>query len=96
MNILPLLIQLASGAAGGNLVSCGCEKISLGPIVSSLTGMLGGDVGAKLLQLATAGGQIEGTSDMHIFLTSLLGGAAGGAAVTALLGWVKEMLSKWF
>jgi len=95
MNILSLLIQLASGAAGGNIVSCGCEKISLGPIVSSLTGMLGGEVGARILQLVVASGQIESASDMQIFLTSLLGGAAGGAAMTALLGWVKEMLGRW-
>lgn len=94
MNILPLLIQLASGAAGGNIVSCGCEKISLGPIVSSLTGMLGGELGARVLQL-TARGQIENASDMKIFLTSLLGGAMGGAALTALLGWIKVMLSRW-
>ena len=95
MNILPLLIQLASGAAGGNIVSCAFEKISLGPIVSSLTGMLGGEVGGRLLQFAMGSGQMESVSDMQIFLTSLLGGAAGGAAVTALLGWIKEMLGRW-
>lgn len=95
MNILPLLIQLASGAVGGNIVSCGCEKIGLGPIVSSLTGMVGGEVGARVLQLVTLSGHIEHASDVQIFLTSVLGGATGGAAMTALLGWIKEMLSRW-
>jgi hypothetical protein len=95
MNILPLLIQLVSGAVCGNIVSSATEKISLGPIVSSLTGMLGGEVGARLLQLVTVNGQLENSSDVRIFLTSLLGGAAGGAAITAVLGWIKVVLGRW-
>ena len=94
MNILPLLIQLASGAVGGNLVSAAFRKISLGPIMSSLAGMLGGEIGGKFVLSLTGGGAAGDTSDIEIFLASLLGGAVGGAAISTLAGCIKGMLRK--
>ena len=96
MNILPLLIQLVSGAAGGNLVSAAFNKISLGPIMSSLAGMLGGEIGGKFLLSLTGGGVSGDTSDVEIFLASLLGGATGGAVISALAGCIKGMLKRRF
>jgi hypothetical protein len=96
VNILPLLIQLVSGAACGNLVSAAFNKISLGPIMSSLAGMLGGEIGGRFLLSLTGGGAAGDTSDVEIFVASLLGGAMGGAVFSALAGGIKGMLRKRF
>lgn len=96
MNLLPLMIQLVCGATGGNFVSAACNRISLGPIMSSVTGMLGGLVGGKVLLSLTGSGVSGNASDIQIFLASLLGGVVGGAVITALAGWIKEMLGKRF
>lgn len=84
-----------SGAAGGHFVSAAFNKISLGPIMSSLAGMLGGEIGGKILLALTGSGTAGDASDVEIFLASLLGGAAGGAVISALAGSIK-MLSKRF
>jgi hypothetical protein len=76
------------------MVSGACHRIRLGLILSVITGMLGGQLGARLLQLLSIDCPITSASDEQIFLTSILGGAAGGAAVTALLGWIKQLLSR--
>ena len=95
MNILPFIIQLVSGAVGGCMVSGACHRIRLGAILSLITGMLGGQLGARLLlQLLAMDSPMNSASDVQIFLTCILGGAAGGAVLTALLGWIKVLLSR--
>jgi len=96
VNILPVIIQLVGGAIGGNFVNAACSRIGLGCIMSSLTGMLGGEIGGRVLLSLTGSGAAGNTSDVQIFLASLLGGTAGGAVITALAGWIKEMLAKIF
>lgn len=86
------MIQLVSGAVGGIFVNASCNKISLGAIISALLGMLGGEVGGKVLLSVTSRGAISNASDVQIFLASLLGAVVGGAVITALAGWIKEML----
>jgi hypothetical protein len=94
MNILPFIIQLVSGAVGGCMVSGACHRIRLGAILSLITGMLGGQLGGRSLQLLVMDSPMNSASDVKIFLTCILGGAAGGAALTALLGWIKVLLSR--
>jgi len=94
MNILPTLVQIISGAAGGNLVGSGFEKLNLGPIGNSLAGLVGGGIFGQLLQSLIGMGGAEAGSDMQIFLTSVAGGASGGAIMTALVGWVKGLLTR--
>lgn len=90
------MIQLACGATGGNFVSAACNRISLGPVMSSLTGMVGGQIGGKVLLSLTRNAANGNASDVQIFLASLLGGILGGAVITVLAGWIKEMLGKRF
>lgn len=90
------MIQLVSGAAGGSFVSAACKKISLGLILSPLTGMLGGEIGGKVLVSLTGSGADSNASDVQIFLAMLLGAVAGGAVITAFAGWIKQMLVRRF
>mgnify|MGYP000623831868 CR=1 FL=1 len=45
MDIVSLIIQLLSGAAGGNIVGSVLKNISLGTVGNSIAGILGGVLG---------------------------------------------------
>ena len=49
MDITSLLIQLVSGAVGGNAAGMALKNYSLGTIGNSIAGILGGGIGAQIL-----------------------------------------------
>ena len=51
-NIVPLIIQLVSGALGGNVAGGLLKKLSLGTALNSIVGILGGGLGGQLLEAA--------------------------------------------
>ncbi len=53
-NLLPILIQLVSGAVGGNAAASVKKDISLGTVGNSIAGILGGGLGGQLLGLLGA------------------------------------------
>jgi uncharacterized membrane protein YeaQ/YmgE (transglycosylase-associated protein family) len=55
MNYVPLIIQLISGAVGGNIAGAVLSKLNLGPIGNSIAGLIGGGVGGQLLGMLTGG-----------------------------------------
>jgi len=61
MDITSLLIQLVSGAAGGNIAGAAMKKSSLGTVGNSIVGILGGGVGGAVL-LAIVGA-VRGAMD---------------------------------
>lgn len=94
MDILPLIIQLASGAVGGNVAGKMMPKSSLGTIGNSIAGIVGGGLGGQLLGLLGIGGT-EGTGmDATSIISSIAGGGVGGGVLMAIVGLVKGMLKK--
>jgi uncharacterized membrane protein YeaQ/YmgE (transglycosylase-associated protein family) len=91
MNMLPFILQLLSGAAGGNIAGALFSNFNLGTIGNSVAGIVGGGLGGHLFHNLWASG---GASDMQIFLTSLVGGTVGGAVMTVIAGLVKSVLSR--
>jgi uncharacterized membrane protein YeaQ/YmgE (transglycosylase-associated protein family) len=92
-NIVPLIIQLVSGALGGNVAGGLLKKLSLGTALNSIVGILGGGLGGQLLKVlgvATAGG---GT-DIGGIISSVLGGGVGGGVLMAIIGAIKKAVSK--
>jgi uncharacterized membrane protein YeaQ/YmgE (transglycosylase-associated protein family) len=53
MNITALIIQLVSGAVGGNIAGAAMSKFNLGPIGNSIAGIVGGGVGGQPLTDST-------------------------------------------
>jgi|SRR3954464_3421646 uncharacterized membrane protein YeaQ/YmgE (transglycosylase-associated protein family) len=91
MNILPLLLQLLSGAAAGNLVGAASEKLSLGLAGNLLAGIFGGGVGGQILkQLAGAN---AGTPDVSHFLINFAGGGIGGMVMLTITAWIRNSIS---
>lgn len=95
MDILPLIIQLASGAVGGNVAGKLMPKSSLGTIGNSIAGIVGGGLGGQLLGMLGLGGGGEGGSmDMGSIISSIAGGGVGGGVLMAIVGFVKGLLKK--
>ncbi|MEE9447774.1 MAG: hypothetical protein V3V09_07415 [Arenicellales bacterium] len=93
--LLPLIIQLISGAAGGNIIGKLFSGLSLGGSGNTIAGLIGGLGGAKIAGLAglasMAGG---GGMDMASIIGQVAGGAGGGGALMLVAGIVKKLLGK--
>ena len=91
-SLLPLIIQLVSGAVGGNLAGGLLKNLSLGTLGNSLAGILGGGLGGQLLGLlgiATGAGEM----DLAGILGSIGGGAVGGGGLMAIVGLIKGAMA---
>ena len=99
VNMLPLIVQLISGAVGGNVAGALLKNFNLGPIGNSIAGLIGGGVGGQLLSMLTSGGvstagmAATGSGmDVASILSSLAGGGVGGAVVMAIVGLIKAKM----
>jgi hypothetical protein len=79
MDVVSLLVQALSGIAGGNVAGALNKAGSLGPMLNTVLGALGG----------IGGGQVLGGS-----LTSMLGGnaTAGNITASALVGLILPLI----
>ena len=92
--VLALIIQLLSGAVGGNLAGAILKKFSLGTVGNSIIGILGGGLGGQLLGLlgvAMSGG--GGTSAGQV-IANIAGGGVGGGILLAIIGAIRSAVKK--
>ena len=96
MNIVSLIIQLVSGAAGGNLAGALLKKFSLGPIGNSIVGILGGGLGGQLLGMGGMGAATSAASGLDIgsIVSSVAGGGVGGGVLMAIVGLIRQQMGK--
>ncbi len=92
-SLLPLIIQLISGAFGGNLAGSLMKKFSMGTLGNSIAGILGGGIGGQLLSLL---GVATGSGGMDIgsIIGSIASGGVGGGVLMAIIGMIRSALSK--
>lgn len=90
---LPVIIQLVSGAVGGNAAGALLKDKSLGTIGNSLAGILGGGLGGYLLNML---GVATGAGGMDIagIIGSIAGGGVGGGVLMAIIGFIKSAMGK--
>ena len=93
---LALIIQLLSGAAGGNLAGSMMKDANLGVLGNTIAGILGGGIGSKLLvALGILAAQKAGAGlDIGTIISSVLSGGVSGGVLTAIVGVVRQMLAK--
>jgi hypothetical protein len=93
--IINLIIQLVAGVVGGNAAGAALKDYNLGGIGNTIAGALGGVGGGQLLQVAipaiaaAAGGNL----DVGAIIGQIVGGGAGGAILTVIVGLVKSMMA---
>jgi len=91
MDIVTLLVQLVSGAVGGNIAANILKKLSLGSVGNSIVGILGGGLGGLLLQ-ALGVGTGAGGIDAASVIGSIASGGVGGGVLLAIVGAVKNAM----
>jgi hypothetical protein len=97
MDMLSLLVQLISGAVGGNIAGGLLKHASLGPVGNSIVGILGGGLGGQLLGMlgmASAGAAGGGSLDIGSILSSVAGGGVGGGILMAIVGMIRQQMAK--
>jgi len=93
MDITSLIIQLVSGAVGGNIGGALFKNLSLGTTGNSIAGIIGGPLGAMLLsQLGLGGGADAG--GLGGILSSVGGSGVGGVVLMLIIGFVKKAMAK--
>ena len=95
MDILPLVIQLASGGVGGIAAGKLIPKASLGTAGKVISGIVGGGLGGQLLGLLGLGGDgAAGSLDLSSIISSVAGGGVGGGVLMTIIGSIKGMMKK--
>jgi hypothetical protein len=97
MDIINLLVQLLSGAVGGNVAGGFTRDGGLGPPANTLAGVVGGGIGGQvlsaLLGLASAR-TTAGGLDLAGFVSQLLAGGVSGGILTAIINMIRAAATR--
>lgn len=99
--IINLIIQLISGAAGGNIAGTLLKNINLGTLWNSVAGILGGGLGGQILKLLTGAGAAVAAGeaangagiDIVNILQQVASGGVGGGVLMAIIGFIKKAMA---
>jgi uncharacterized membrane protein YeaQ/YmgE (transglycosylase-associated protein family) len=92
---LGLIIQLISGAVGGNVAGGLMKNASLGTALNSVVGILGGGLGGQIISMLGMGGAAAaGGMDIASIITQVAGGGIGGGVLLAIVGLIKGAMAK--
>lgn len=97
MDIVGLIVQLIAGAVGGNLAGKANAQFDMGGAGNSIVGAIGGVVLGQIVERLTGGAvtadqAAAATQGMDIagIISSLVGGGAGGAVLSGIVGALKN------
>lgn len=99
--IVPILVQLIAGGAGGNVIGQIVKSLNLGPAGNSIVGAIGGLAGTWLAGMipgldglvSTAAGTAGGL-DLGALAGQGATGLVGGGILTAIAGLIKSSMAK--
>ena len=94
MDFIPLLIQLISGALGGNVAGGLLKNLSLGTLGNSIAGIVGGGIGGQIVDQIFHAGVAGGALDPVAIITQILSGGAGGGILLAIVGAIRNAMAK--
>ncbi len=91
--LIPVIVQLISGAVGGNAAGALMKKSSFGTLINSVLGIVGGGLGGQLLGLLGIDAPTGGM-DVQSVAGSIASGGVGGGALIAIVGLIKNAMGK--
>lgn len=96
MDIASILVNVISGAVGGNAAGAAMKDKSLGVAGNSIVGLLGGLGGGALMQqMGMFMGMAESAGfDVAQLAGQAVGGGVAGAIVVAIVGFIKQAAKK--
>jgi hypothetical protein len=91
MDLTALIIQLISGAIGGNAAGAAVKESSLGPLGNTIVGALGGGIGGHILSTILGLGGAAATSGLDIgtIIQGFLTGGVSGGVTALVIGFLK-------
>lgn len=89
-----MIIQLVSGAVGGNIAGSLMKNSSLGTLWNSIVGILGGGLGGAVMGMLGLNGAEVAEVSTNMDLSSIIGSVAGGGIVLAIVGMIKKAMNK--
>lgn len=96
--ILPLIIQLIGGAAGGHGIGALLKQPQLSTAAKTIAGIIGGVGGGQLAGLLPALQGLLGGDGGSSMLAALIGNAGasaiGGGLLTFIVGLIKQAIDK--
>ena len=96
--IIGLIIQLISGAVGGNIAGAAMKQYNLGTIGNSIAGLIGGGVGAQIIGALVGGGTgadlagAGGGLDIGSIIGQIASGGVGGGILMVIVGLIKQAM----
>jgi hypothetical protein len=95
MDIMTLIVQLVSGALGGNVAGSLFKDLSLGTAGNSIAGIVGGGIGGQILTSLFHMGEVGGGAlDPAAIISQIAGGGVGGGILMVIAGIVRNMMAK--
>lgn len=94
MDTMSLIINLISGAAGGNAAGAAMPDKSLGTLGNSLAGLVGGGVGGAILQTLIPALAQGGGGDLGSIIGNITGGGVGGGLLMLVISFIKNAFAK--
>jgi hypothetical protein len=93
-NLVALIIQLISGAVGGNIAGSALKQYALGTVGNSIAGILGGGIGGQLLTMILGGGGAAAASNLDVasIVTQIVGGGVGGGILMVIVGIIRQAM----
>lgn len=93
MDIVGAIVNLISGAVGGNISGAALKEATLGTIGNTIAGAVGGVAGSYILQAVGVLSSL-GLADASIGTLTTSAGASAvcGAVVTAIAGYIKKTM----
>lgn len=94
--IVGLIIQLISGAVGGNIAGSALKQYNLGAVGNTIAGIVGGGVGAQIIGALVGGGAEAAAGPGGLDIGSIIGqiasGGAGGGILMVVVGMIKQAM----
>ena len=94
-NLVGLIIQLVSGAVGGNIAGTALKQYDLGTLGNSIAGIIGGGIGGQVLTmiLGGSGAAATGNLDVASIVSQIAGGGVGGGILMVIVGIIRQAMS---
>src|SRR5215468_1084847 len=95
--IIGLIIQLSSGAVGGDVAGAALKQYNLGTLGNSIAGVIGGGVGAQIIGALVGGGagaDVAGAGGLDIgsIIGQIVSGGVGGGILMVIVGLIKQAM----
>jgi len=92
-----LIIQLISGAVGGNIAGSALKQYDLGTVGNTIAGVVVGGVGAQIIGALVGGGAEPaaagaGGLDIGSIIGQIASGGVGGGVLMVIIGLIKQAM----